>query len=132
MALHAVRTNGFAGGAIALQTAQRMPMLTAEQHRAVYQAMQAMTADLVARAEKGDAKAKADLAAIERTRSLIFLIPQRSFSRGDFGGSTRNSLILALNRLTCGGQVFFNGVLLVSFRKKRNQALLSATGASRS
>ena len=69
LALYAVRTNDFAGGVIALQTAQRMPMLTAEQHRAVYQAMQAMTADLVARAAKGDAKAKADLAAIERTRS---------------------------------------------------------------
>ena len=68
-ALSAVRTNDFAGGVIALQTAQRMPMLSAEQHRAVYQAMQAMTADLVARAEKGDPKAKADLAAIERTRS---------------------------------------------------------------
>jgi hypothetical protein len=69
IALAAVRTNDFAEGVIALQTAQRMPMLTAEQHRAVYQAMQAMTADLVARADKGDAKAKADLAAIERTRS---------------------------------------------------------------
>jgi len=69
LALAAVRTNDFAEGVIALQTAQRMPMLTAEQHRAVYQAMQAMTADLVARADKGDAKAKADLAAIERTRS---------------------------------------------------------------
>ena len=69
LALSAVRTNDFAEGVIALQTAQRMPMLTAEQHRAVYQAMQAMTANLVARADKGDAKAKADLAAIERTRS---------------------------------------------------------------
>ena len=69
LALSAVRTNDFAEGVIALQTAQRMPMLTAEQHRAVYQAMQAITADLVARADKGDAKAKADLAAIERTRS---------------------------------------------------------------
>jgi hypothetical protein len=69
LALFAVRTNDFAGGVIALQTAQRMPLLTAEQHRAVYQAMQAMTADLVARAGKGDAKAKADLAAIEKTRS---------------------------------------------------------------
>jgi hypothetical protein len=69
LALSAVRTNDFAEGVIALQTAQRMPLLTAEQHRAVYQAMQAMTADLVARAGKGDAKAKADLAAIEKTRS---------------------------------------------------------------
>ena len=69
VALAAVQSNDFAGGVIALQKAQRMPMMTAEQHRAVYETMQAMTADLVARAEKGDAKAKAQLAAIERTRS---------------------------------------------------------------
>src|SRR5436190_1938825 len=59
LALSAVRANDFAGSVIALQTAQRVAPLTAEQHRAVYEAMQAMTADLVARAAKGDAKAKA-------------------------------------------------------------------------
>ena len=69
IALSAVQSNDFAGGVIALQAAQQVPMITAEQHRAIYEAMQAMTADLVARAEKGDPKAKAQLAAIERTRS---------------------------------------------------------------
>jgi hypothetical protein len=69
IALSAVQSNDFAGGVIALQAAQQVPMITAEQHRAIYEAMQAMTADLVARAEKGDTKAKAQLAAIERTRS---------------------------------------------------------------
>jgi hypothetical protein len=69
IALSAVQSDDFAGGVIALQAAQQVPMITAEQHRAIYEAMQAMTADLVARAEKGDTKAKAQLAAIERTRS---------------------------------------------------------------
>jgi hypothetical protein len=69
LALSAVRTNDFAGGVIALQAAQRRSALTPAQHRAVYQAMQAMTADLLARAANGDARAKADLAAIEKTRS---------------------------------------------------------------
>ncbi len=69
IALSAVQSNDFAGGVIALQMAQLMPRMTAEQHRAVYETMQAMTADLVARADKGDAKAKAQLARIERTRS---------------------------------------------------------------
>jgi len=69
LALCAVRTNDFAGGVIALQAVQRMPGLTAEQLMSVHRAMEAMTADLLVRASKGDAKAKADLAAIERTRS---------------------------------------------------------------
>ena len=69
LALTAVQSNDYAGGVIALQQAQLVSTMTAEQHRAVYETMQAMTADLVARAEKGDAKAKAQLAAIERTRS---------------------------------------------------------------
>ena len=69
LALFAARSNDYAGGVIALQQAQLVSKMTAEQHRAVYETMQAMTADLVARAEKGDAKAKAQLAAIERTRS---------------------------------------------------------------
>ena len=69
LALLAVRTNDRAGGVIALQAVQRMPGLTAEQLMSVHRAMQAMTADLLVRASKGDTKAKADLAAIERTRS---------------------------------------------------------------
>ena len=69
LALSAVQSNDYAGGVIALQAAQRMPRVTAEQLMAVQGAMQAITADLVARADRGDAKAKAQLAAIERTRS---------------------------------------------------------------
>ncbi|MEO8427086.1 MAG: hypothetical protein ABI651_08240 [Verrucomicrobiota bacterium] len=69
LALSAVQSNDYAGGVILLQQAQLAPKITAEQHRAVYETMQAMTADLVARAEKGDAQAKAQLSAIERTRS---------------------------------------------------------------
>ena len=69
LALAAVRTNDFAGGVITLQAVQRMPGLTPEQLMSLQTAMQAMTADLLVRASKGDAKAKADLAAIERTRS---------------------------------------------------------------
>ena len=67
LALCAVRTNDFAGGVIALQAVQRMPGLTVEQLMSVQRAMEAMTADLLVRASKG--ACKADLAAIERTRS---------------------------------------------------------------
>jgi len=68
-ALSAVQSNDYAGGVIALQAAQHAPGVTAAQLAAVENAKQAMTADLVARADRGDAKAKAQLAAIERTRS---------------------------------------------------------------
>jgi hypothetical protein len=43
--------------------------MTADQLMAVQQTLEAITADLVARAARGDAKAQADLAAIERSRS---------------------------------------------------------------
>ena len=69
VALAAVRANDYAGGVIALQEVQRIPGVTANQLMAIHGTMQAMTADLVARAAKGDPKAKADLAAIEKTRS---------------------------------------------------------------
>ena len=69
LALSAVRTNDYAGGVIALQAVQRMPGITSQQLMAVEGAMQAMTAELLVRASKGDAKARSDLAAIERTRS---------------------------------------------------------------
>jgi hypothetical protein len=68
-ALAAVRTNDYAGGVIVLETLQRTPGTSAEQLMAVHQAIQALTADLVARAAKGDAEAKAALAAIEKSRS---------------------------------------------------------------
>ncbi len=69
LALAAAQTNDYAGGVIALQSVQQSPALTPGQLKAVHGAMQAMTADLVARAARGDAQAKAALAAIERTRS---------------------------------------------------------------
>lgn len=68
-ALSAVRTNDYASGVIALQAVQRMPGVTAVQLMTIERTMQAMTADLVSRAARGDAQAKAELAAIERTRS---------------------------------------------------------------
>jgi len=68
-ALAAVRTNDYAGGVIVLEAMQRAPGTSPEQLMAVHQAIQALTADLVARAAKGDADAKAALAAIERSRS---------------------------------------------------------------
>jgi hypothetical protein len=68
-AVSAVRTNDYAVSVIALQNARRVPGLTADQLMAVQQTLEAITADLVARAARGDAKAQADLAAIERSRS---------------------------------------------------------------
>ena len=68
-ALAAVRTNDYAGGVLMLEALQRAPGTSAEQLMAVHQAIQALTAELVARAAKGDPAAKAALAAIERTRS---------------------------------------------------------------
>ncbi|MEK7684099.1 MAG: hypothetical protein AAB466_01610 [Verrucomicrobiota bacterium] len=65
-ALSAVRTNAYADGVMLLQTAQRLPQLTAEQRMAVHQTIRAVTAELVVRAAKGDEKAKAQLGAIER------------------------------------------------------------------
>lgn len=69
LALTAVRTNDYAGGVVVLQALKRMPGATAEQLMAAQKAIEAITADLVARAARGDAKAKADLEAIERARS---------------------------------------------------------------
>jgi hypothetical protein len=69
LAVSAVRTNDYAVGVIALENARRMPGMTADQLMAVQGTLEAITADLVARADKGDANARAELAAIERSRS---------------------------------------------------------------
>ena len=69
LALTAVQTNDYAASVIALQAAQRVPGVTAPQMMAIENAKQVMSADLQARAARGDAKAKADLAAIEKTLS---------------------------------------------------------------
>jgi hypothetical protein len=68
-ALAAARTNNYAAAIIALQAVPRTPGATPQQLMAVEKVRQAMTADLVARAAKGDAPAQAALAAIEKTRS---------------------------------------------------------------
>lgn len=68
-ALSAVKTNDFAGGVLALQEVRNAPGVSAEQLMAVQKTQQAMTDELLARAERGDASAKAALALIERTRS---------------------------------------------------------------
>ncbi len=69
LAVSAVRTNDYVVSVIALQNARRMPGMTPDQLMAVQRTLETITADLVARADKGDANAKADLAAIERSRS---------------------------------------------------------------
>jgi hypothetical protein len=68
-ALTAVRADDYAGGVIALQTAQSARGVSAKQLMAIEQTKRAMTADLMRRADAGDAKAKADLARIEKTMS---------------------------------------------------------------
>ena len=69
VAVAAARTNDAASGVIALQEARRQPGLTADQLQVVEQAAQLIVADLVRRAADGDARAKAQLEAIERSRS---------------------------------------------------------------
>jgi hypothetical protein len=69
LVLSCVASNDYAGGVIALQAVQRMPGVTAHQLMVAEQAKQALTSDLVSRADRGDAKAKAELDAIEKTLS---------------------------------------------------------------
>ena len=69
VALNAITTDDYAVALMALQNAKRMPGMTVDQLMAVQNAMQAMTSELLARADKGDPKAQAALAAVERSRS---------------------------------------------------------------
>jgi hypothetical protein len=69
VAIAAARTNELGQGVVALQSAKRLPGLTAEQLQAVEQASQALTRELLRRAESGDARARAELDLIERTHS---------------------------------------------------------------
>src|SRR4051812_21836650 len=69
VALSAIRNDDYVGGVVALQSARRVPGMSADQLIAVQEAMQVMTEDLVRRADAGDPKARADLALIERSRS---------------------------------------------------------------
>jgi len=69
VAMAAVQTNDYAAGVIALQAAQRLSGLVAQQLMAIENAKQAMMTELLTRSSSGDAKAKADLVAIEKTYS---------------------------------------------------------------
>jgi hypothetical protein len=68
-ALSAVRQNDYAASVIALQQAERARGVSAQLLLAVARTKAAITADLLARADRGDAQAKAALAAIEKTYS---------------------------------------------------------------
>jgi hypothetical protein len=69
MALAAVQTNDLGQGVVALEAAKLQAGLTAEQLQSVEAAKQALTQELLNRADAGDAQAKAELELIERTRS---------------------------------------------------------------
>lgn len=69
LAISAVRSNNYAGGVVALQSAKGIPGMSPDQLMAVQQTLEAITADLVKRAAGGDPRAREDLAAIERSRS---------------------------------------------------------------
>ena len=69
-ALNAIRSNDFVGSVMLLENVKRAPgAVTPQQRRAIDQARLMILSDLTARADRGDAPAKADLAALERTRS---------------------------------------------------------------
>ena len=71
-ALSAARAQDYAAGVMALEEVQRMngaKGFTANQLMTIELAKRAMIAELVVRADRGDPKAKADLAALERTHS---------------------------------------------------------------
>lgn len=69
LAIAAAKSNDLGQGVVALQSAKHAPGMTAEQLQTVDQASQALTRELLRRAEAGDARAKADLDLIERSRS---------------------------------------------------------------
>ncbi len=68
-AIAALKTNDVPAAVLALENARSVPGLTADQLMSLQKTKQAMTADLVAKAEHGDRKAQADLALLERLRS---------------------------------------------------------------
>ena len=69
VAIAATESQDYGAGVIALESAKVAPGLSAAQLAAMENAKQTITADLVRRADAGDATAKAHLAAIERSRS---------------------------------------------------------------
>jgi len=68
-ALSAIRSNDYVGAVTILQSVQGMTGVPMPQRMAVREARLAIVTDLTTRADQGDARAKADLAEIERSRS---------------------------------------------------------------
>jgi hypothetical protein len=69
LAIAAVKTNDLGQGVVALQSAKQVPGLSPEQLQTVEETAQTLTQELLRRADAGDARAKADLELIERSRS---------------------------------------------------------------
>lgn len=69
LAIAAVKTNDLGQGVVALQSAKQVPGLSPEQLQSVEETAQSLTQELLRRADAGDARAKADLELIERSRS---------------------------------------------------------------
>lgn len=69
VAISAAEAKDYPASVVALDVAKTTPGLSAGQLAAMEQARQAITADLTRRADAGDATAKAQLSAIERSRS---------------------------------------------------------------
>lgn len=65
-ALTAVKNQEAGEGVILLQAAQQTTTLGADQRMTIQKSIRALTAELVDRASRGDAKAQADLKAIEK------------------------------------------------------------------
>ena len=64
-----LQNNDQVGAVTLLYAVQERPNLTAQQYKAVHETIQKVYADLVPRAANGDAKAKAAIAALEKTQS---------------------------------------------------------------
>jgi len=69
VALSAMQTNNYPAAVLALENARTIPGTTPDQLIALQRTKEAMIADLVRRAEGGDARAREDLVVLERSRS---------------------------------------------------------------
>jgi hypothetical protein len=68
-AVSSLQHNDHVGAVTILNAVQAQTNLTAQQHMAVHESIQKVYADLVARAARGDAKAKASLVQLEKKLS---------------------------------------------------------------
>ncbi|MBI3851188.1 MAG: hypothetical protein HY298_13075 [Verrucomicrobia bacterium] len=68
-AVQSLKNNDHVGAVTYLNTVQQQKTLTAQQHIAVHETIEKVYADLILRADRGDPKAKAALAQLERQLS---------------------------------------------------------------